>query len=135
MIIANAKQHPGYMHLEIIWPDKQARQYKIVENEQEAKRLIYFLNRKYIIEKLGGWLNQRHKALSGTNAGQRYADAARLKILLQYYDKAALHGLCQFISLHRELFEKIAPLGDSDHLPYFKNTITPILDFCDWMIE
>jgi (p)ppGpp synthase/HD superfamily hydrolase len=133
MIIANAKQHPGFMHLEIVWPDKQARQYKIVENEHEAKRLVYFLNRKYILEKLTGWLNQRQKALRGTNVGERYADSAKLQVLLQYYNKAALHGLCQFISKHRQMFEGVAPNEASDHRAYYNNTIRPILDFCDWM--
>jgi hypothetical protein len=135
MITAYATVYPRFMQLEIIRPDNNQVQFKNVDDINEAQRLVYFLTRRYILEKLRGWLKQRREALRNTGSGQKFADASKLLVLLNYYDHAALLGLCHFISLHINMFEAIAPVETSRQFGHFEKIINPILSYCRKMDE
>jgi len=135
MITANAVPYANFMHLEIIFPDKKQHELKTVANLQEANRLIYFLNRKYILSKLTSWLKQRRFALQSSPDNGRTLEAAKLIVLLHYYENAGLHVLCQFIINHKTIIETVAPGNHSSQYNHYKNIIQPILVFCHKMSE
>jgi hypothetical protein len=134
MIIAHAKPCANSMRLEIIYPDSNVREFATAANEMDATRLIYFLNRRYIIAKLRAWLKQRGFALETVPRKNRSLEVAKLLVLLNFYENAGLHVLCEFIHTHKGVIESIAPCATSRQFNYYHNTIEPILGFCQAMI-
>ena len=133
MIIAQATPYPNFMSLEIIYPDTKQHEFKNVATLEDANRLIYFLNRKYILEKLKSWLKQRRFAIQMTSNRSRSMEVAKMLVLLNYYDHAGLHVLCAFITKHRSVIETLVPPLTSVHYNHYQNQIKPIIDFCQSM--
>ena len=96
-----------------------------VTSEQEAMRMLHFKNRKYIIETLTRWLNQRNYALN-------YSDPKGIKLLnfLQYIEKASFDYIRISIGKLRADFESIQPPSTSRFHKHYTTTILPILDYC-----
>lgn len=134
MITANATPYPCFMYLEIIYPGRKHRECKAVKDEQEANRLIAHLNRKYIYEKLSSWLRQRRFALQQSTAIAKKPEVARLLIMLNYYEKKELQGLCKFVNEHKAIIEMVAPPPSSTFHNHYSKVIQPIIAFCNDMV-
>lgn len=96
-----------------------------VSSEQEARRMLQFENRKYIIETMVAWLKQRQHALNSSSE-----NANELINKLQFIRKASITCICKSIDEARKDFESLRPSETSTCFSYYQNAILPILDFC-----
>jgi hypothetical protein len=132
MITALATQHKTHIAMEIIYPGKAPKQFATAANTGEAKRLVYFHNRKYIIEKLSSWFSQRMYCRDKFHVPV-IKEAAELKVLLASYKDTSLHNLCKVVADHSAAIWSVAPGKQSGHRAYFESTIIPIINFCEYM--
>lgn len=124
MIQAEATQFPGFLRLEIIHPEQNEPVIKQVATEAEGLRLIYFMNRNYMLKKLRSWLKQRQFG----HDPKRSIEAAKLLVLLGYYNQLSFPALCRVISKHRKAIEDIAPRESTRFYNHYVNTIVPLLN-------
>ena len=104
-----------------------------VSELSDAKRLVYFYNRTYILDKLKPWLKQRAYALMLTKCPKLEAEAYRILEHLNRFTKLSFFRLCDWVIDHEESIKAIAPGEKSHHYPYYRDTILPILEFCETM--
>ncbi len=135
MIQAHAYTHPNYLRVVFKYPGVESRQVDLPGNDpekliNEAKRRLYMLNREYIIKKLSDWLRQRMYAFNLTDRPKCNQEAAKLIVLLGYYERRSFFRLCDLITGNRAAIEALAPHERSNHYPAYVRSILPILEFC-----
>lgn len=118
------------LDLEIQYPGQKEVVHLHADNEADACRIAYFQNRKYMIEKLEHWLNQR--AVAHQQVGNMEAAKLALKIKDQLIanKEAAFYGLCKLIAAYSDLLNQVAPGIKSRQYGYFEKHIKPIINYC-----
>jgi hypothetical protein len=105
-----------------------------VANPEEAKRKMYFQNRKYVVTTLAAWLKQRRHTLNYRTAHPvDQSTLTRIENTISWmYDieKRSFTHICNTIRNKRMDLESIAPSEKSRFYSYYIKTIIPILDFC-----
>jgi len=132
MITANCIKAPdNYFLVRLNYPANNRKEYTTVKGMENVNRIIYFHNRRYIVEKLSSWLRQRMYVADITNNTGLLASAAQLYTVVQFHQNASLIGVCGIIFKNAERFKAIAPGEQSKHFKHFNSIILPILNFCD----
>ena len=123
-----------WLQFEVPANGKTLLEYGTANSIEDAKRMMYFRNRKYITSKLHSWIIQRRYSLfsfpNTEDYAEKMADAELLLIKLEHYQKASFWRLCDMIADQSKQIESIAPCSNSRMYPYYKHTILPILQFC-----
>ena len=138
MITAYASPHDNYLSVVFKYGDKTIQAVRIPGQDQQelirkATQQMYALNTQYINLKLKAWLRQRMFAFGITDRPKYNQDAAKLIVMLKYYEDWEFHKLCSLVTRYRHAFEALAPAETSGHYAAYKNNIEPILDFCAQM--
>ena len=110
--------------LEIVHPDTNQAEFIIVPSVGEGKRVVYFKNRQYMLGKITGWLKQRMYSPDS----RKSAEAAKLLVLLGYYQNISFEALCRVIHKHRLVIDFIAPAPRSNAYKYYASRIAPLLN-------
>ena len=92
-------------------------------------------SKQHIIKTLRAWLKERMyqprlKVLplgEDSNAARYTAEAAKLIVLLGYYESRSFFTLCDLIASNRAAIEALVT---SERAVYFENSILPILNYC-----
>ena len=125
MIEAKGSYMGNKILMRIEHPENKQPIIKEVESESEAYRVIYFVNRDYMLAKLNKWLKQR----TFTYDPIVKKKVAELQVLLEYHKNVDFFNLCNIIKKHKASFEFVAPGPRSEeHYHYYKTSIVPILD-------
>jgi hypothetical protein len=124
MIQAKATPMGDKLRLEIIHPDNQGVIIKMVESKPEGLRVVYFVNRDYMREKLLSWLRQR----AHNGHAQVMIKARGLQVVLNYHKNCDFRSFCAVVHRHRADFETVAPSAKSQHYPFYTNQILPVLN-------
>jgi hypothetical protein len=105
-----------------------------VATAEEAKRKVYFQNRKYVVETMTAWLNQRrHILIYRTAHPVDQSTLTKIDNMISWmYDleKRSFTNICTTIRNKRMDLESIAPSEKSRFYNYYMKAIVPILDFC-----
>lgn len=105
-----------------------------VANPEEAKRKMYFQNRKYVVTTLAAWLKQRKHTLNYRTAHPTdQSTITKMENMISWmYDmeKRSFTYICTTIRNKRLDLESIAPREKSRFYDHYIKTIVPILDFC-----
>jgi hypothetical protein len=135
MITANYIEAPnGYYCLELNFPASPRKEYATVHGWENAQRLIYFHNRKYITSKLKSWLGQRVYAARMGNNTSLVNSLLQAQNMIIFYEQTNLDNICKMVDKHAEYFKSFAPGSDSAHRKHYLTTILPIITFCgDYM--
>ena len=123
MIQAIATPVGSKLRLEIIHPVNQERIFKVVESATEGRRVVYFINRDFMREKLLSWLRQRTHF--GDAAGA--VKARGLQVVLNYHKNCDFRTFCKIVHSHRAEFDKIAPGPKSQFYLFYINQVLPVL--------
>jgi hypothetical protein len=129
MITATYIELDGHTALQLNFP-KGPEVVKVHGGIGEAERLVYYHNRRYILDKINSWLNQRKIAVKQSPDKSRLLKVATMQVLISSYRDKSLYQLCKMIKQHDDYFKAISPEPGSSHYPYYKNTILPILGYC-----
>ena len=144
MITASLTQHKSYLQVVFIFPDLKSVETILPGSDPEklvgeARRLMYFKNRDYILQKLTGWLNQRIFAFNITYRTSCAMDAAKLILMLGHYQNISFFNLCCLVADHRPQFEALAPSyrygRHNGHYNAWRNKIMPVINFCSQIKE
>lgn len=103
-----------------------------VANPEEAKRKMYFENRKYVVVTLAAWLKQRRHTLN-CHVPVDQSTITKIDNMISWmYDieKRSFTYICTTIRNKRLDLESIAPSEKSRFHGHYIKTIVPILDFC-----
>lgn len=92
---------------------------------EEVKRRLYFINRKYILEKMVAWLNQRKHANS-----LYYADVKLYLADFEALKYTSFKTVCQYIKNNNQNFVWLSPPQKSRFYNHYVTVIEPILNFC-----
>lgn len=96
-----------------------------VNDTAEAKRRMYFHNRKYIVETLMHYLNQRYHALAYSQI------CVNLTQLVTEHQYASFYSLCKAIARNTENFSAIKPKEKSKYYNHYCKHILPIINYCN----
>lgn len=126
-------------NLEICYP-KRARLPKevlTVRNFDQATRVWNIRTRKYIFDKLRGWVMQRKHAIgySENHLKDRYAAKLvtidRLLLTLMHNYESKLPVLAAKVAAERKNIEFIAPYLNSRYYDHYEEVILPIVEWCE----
>ena len=138
MIIANVKSGPqDCLFLRFSNPKEvfTSDAYQVIRGtEQDVRRMLYFRNRKYIIETLGAWLKQRKRAIEERPDQEEFSKKLEKVIALRdmvlHHTFSSLWSLCDYVVRKQAEIEFIAPGENSRHYNYYQKTILPIIRYC-----
>lgn len=93
--------------------------------EFDVQRRLMFVQRKYILDKLVAWLNQRQYALSRTQ------EVVNIQFALSNLKMRHPDHTFDYVATKRLVLESLAPGSrNSRCYPYYEKHIVPILEFC-----
>lgn len=138
MIIANVKPGPqNYLLLQFSNPKEVFTndEFQAIRgNYQDVRRMLYFRNRKYIIETLGSWIKQRKRAIEERPNQDFFLKKVDTAIILRdvvlHHSFSSLWSLCDYVVRKQDDIKFIAPAESSRHYKYYNNTIVPIIEYC-----
>jgi hypothetical protein len=131
MILAHVKKttHKEYFLVRFSEPDEtfQKEVYVPVQGWAEVQRRMYFRNRKYIIDTLVSWLNQREHAIKDKTSLEMLQE---IRFNLTNINANSFYNLCRFVIRKTPQIQEIAPKEGTKFHPFYKLKIIPILAFC-----
>ncbi|HEY4148925.1 MAG TPA: hypothetical protein VGM41_08350 [Chitinophagaceae bacterium] len=129
------EQYSNYIKLNFSYPGGGIIGPFTVADMSEAKRLLYFHTRNYILDKLKGWLNQRIRALTAAGEYLRADKANELQQRLINFTDTSFFRLADFLIKQESKILFVAPGQKSRNYNYYHDNILPILEYCREMKE
>jgi hypothetical protein len=138
MIQINGTHRANVLVLEIVYPGEKKVDFKSIAGEskegreQQASEFVCAINKNYISEKICRWLKQRMFQIPDNDV-VRSQQAAKLLVLVNYYNQFNYFKLCKLIAENRAAIESVAPGMKSQYYNYYKTVIVGILKHCEFM--
>lgn len=96
-----------------------------VSDHAEARRRLYFHNRKYVVYTLTRYLNQRMHAIGDANGNIRL-----LLSIIKNHEFSSFYSLCKAISKNISILDSTKPTEKSKYYNHYTQHVQPILDYC-----